>query len=128
MNTMDCDLSLKFINTLLNSRVNDNGGRVRIQTRPLFCPTKKIIFAPHLPLEIHKIIFICSRDFRWLFFAHLKKYYYFCGYNTKLTMAKLISADLTNNNLCIIEYSTTDGQVLSLYTNLFDAVSRLFFA
>ena len=28
-------------------------------------------------------------------------------------MAKLISADLTNNKLCVLEYTTTDGQMLS---------------
>ena len=36
-------------------------------------------------------------------------------------MAKLISADLTNNNLCILEYSTTDGIMLSINTHSFDA-------
>ena len=29
------------------------------------------------------------------------------------TMAKLISADLTNNKLCILEYTTTDGQMIA---------------
>ena len=36
-------------------------------------------------------------------------------------MAKLISADLTNNKLCILEYTTTDGQMLSIKPNVFDA-------
>ena len=36
-------------------------------------------------------------------------------------MAKLISADLTNNKLCILEYTTTDGQMLSLKEDKFDA-------
>ena len=36
-------------------------------------------------------------------------------------MAKLISADLTNNNLCILEYTTIDGQKLSIKPVLFDA-------
>ena len=36
-------------------------------------------------------------------------------------MAKLISADLTNNNLCILRYTTTDGQMLSINPDLFDA-------
>ena len=36
-------------------------------------------------------------------------------------MAKLISADLANNNLCILEYSTTDGKMLSIETDSFDA-------
>ena len=54
-------------------------------------------------------------------FWPMKKNYYFCGNNTKLTMAKLISADLTNNNLCILEYSTTDGIMLSINTHSFDA-------
>ncbi|MBR3591135.1 MAG: hypothetical protein IKL43_09060, partial [Alistipes sp.] len=36
-------------------------------------------------------------------------------------MAKLISADLTNNKLCILEYTTTDGQMLSLEEDMFDA-------
>ena len=34
-------------------------------------------------------------------------------------MAKPISADLTNNNLCILEYSTTDGIMLSINTRSF---------
>ena len=29
-------------------------------------------------------------------------------------MAKLISADLTNNKLCVLEYTTTDGQMLPI--------------
>ena len=36
-------------------------------------------------------------------------------------MAKLISADLTNNKLCILEYATTDGQMLSFKEDAFDA-------
>lgn len=36
-------------------------------------------------------------------------------------MAKLISADLTNNKLCILEYTTTDGQMLSFDEDAFDA-------
>ena len=36
-------------------------------------------------------------------------------------MAKLISADLTNNKLCILEYTTTDGQMLSFKEDAFDA-------
>ena len=36
-------------------------------------------------------------------------------------MAKLISVDLTNNKLCILEYTTTDGQMLSLKEDKFDA-------
>ena len=36
-------------------------------------------------------------------------------------MAKLISADLTNNKLCILEYTTTDGQMLSFKKDAFDA-------
>ena len=36
-------------------------------------------------------------------------------------MAKLISADLTNNKLCILEYTTTDGQMLSFEKDAFDA-------
>ena len=36
-------------------------------------------------------------------------------------MAKLISADLTNNKLCILEYTTTDGQMLSFEEDAFDA-------
>ena len=36
-------------------------------------------------------------------------------------MAKLISADLTNNKLCILEYATTDGQMLSFDEDAFDA-------
>ena len=34
-------------------------------------------------------------------------------------MAKLISADLTNNNLSILEYSSTDGIMLSINTRSF---------
>lgn len=36
-------------------------------------------------------------------------------------MAKLISADLTNNKLCILEYTTTDGEMLSFRDDAFDA-------
>ena len=36
-------------------------------------------------------------------------------------MAKLISADLTNNKLCILEYTTTDGQMLSFKEDAFNA-------
>ena len=36
-------------------------------------------------------------------------------------MAKLISADLTNNKLCILEYTTTDGKMLSFGDEAFDA-------
>ena len=36
-------------------------------------------------------------------------------------MAKLISADLTNNKLCIIEYTTNDGEILSFGDDAFDA-------
>ena len=36
-------------------------------------------------------------------------------------MAKLISADLTDNKLCILEYTTTDGQILSFKEDAFDA-------
>ena len=36
-------------------------------------------------------------------------------------MAKLISADLTYNNLCILKYSTTDGKMLSINAHSFDA-------
>ena len=36
-------------------------------------------------------------------------------------MAKLISADLTDNKLCILEYTTTDGQMLSFKEDAFDA-------
>ena len=36
-------------------------------------------------------------------------------------MAKLISVDLTNNKLCILEYTTTDGQMLSFKEDAFDA-------
>ena len=36
-------------------------------------------------------------------------------------MAKLISADLTNNKLCILEYTTTDGRMLSFEEDAFDA-------
>ena len=35
-------------------------------------------------------------------------------------MAKLISADLTNNKLCLLEYTTNDGKVLSLKEDAFD--------
>ena len=33
-------------------------------------------------------------------------------------MAKLISADLTNNKLCILEYTTTDGDELTIYSQV----------
>ena len=36
-------------------------------------------------------------------------------------MAKLISADISNNKLCILEYTTTDGQMLSFDEDAFDA-------
>ena len=36
-------------------------------------------------------------------------------------MAKLISANLTNNKLCTIQYTTTDGKMLSINSNSFDA-------
>ena len=36
-------------------------------------------------------------------------------------MAKLISADISNNKLCILEYTTTDGQMLSVKEDAFDA-------
>ena len=36
-------------------------------------------------------------------------------------MAKLISADLTNNKLCILEYTTIGGQMLSFKEDAFDA-------
>ena len=36
-------------------------------------------------------------------------------------MAKLISADLTNNKLCIFEYTTIGGQMLSFKEDAFDA-------
>ena len=36
-------------------------------------------------------------------------------------MAKLISADLTNNKLCILEYTITYGQMLSFKEDAFDA-------
>ena len=36
-------------------------------------------------------------------------------------MAKLISEYLTNNNLCILEYTTTGGQMLSFKEDAFDA-------
>ena len=36
-------------------------------------------------------------------------------------MAKLISENLTNNNLCILCYTTTDGQMLSIKPDSFDA-------
>ena len=36
-------------------------------------------------------------------------------------MAKIISEDLTNNNLCILCYTTTDGQMLSFKPDAFDA-------
>ena len=36
-------------------------------------------------------------------------------------MAKLISADLTNNKLCILEYTTTNGEMLSFSDDAFDA-------
>ena len=36
-------------------------------------------------------------------------------------MAKLISANISNNKLCILEYTTTDGQMLSINPDAFDA-------
>ena len=36
-------------------------------------------------------------------------------------MAKIISEDLTNNNLCVIRYTTTGGQILSIKSDSFDA-------
>ena len=36
-------------------------------------------------------------------------------------MAKLVSADLTNNNPCILYYTTTDKKILSLKDDAFDA-------
>lgn len=36
-------------------------------------------------------------------------------------MTKLISADLTNNNRCILRYTTTDRQMLSITPDSFDA-------
>ena len=36
-------------------------------------------------------------------------------------MAKLISADLTNNKLCIIKYTTTNRKILGFFPNSFDA-------
>ncbi len=36
-------------------------------------------------------------------------------------MAKLFSADLTNKKLCIIEYTTSDGQMLPIKLDAFDA-------
>ena len=36
-------------------------------------------------------------------------------------MAKLISADISNNKPCIIEYTTTDGEMLYLKEDKFDA-------
>lgn len=36
-------------------------------------------------------------------------------------MAKLTSADLTDNKLCVLEYSTKDGKMLSIKTDSFDA-------
>ena len=36
-------------------------------------------------------------------------------------MAKLVSADLTGDNLCTLTYTTTDGEMLSLKEGAFDA-------
>ena len=36
-------------------------------------------------------------------------------------MAKLISADFANNQLCILEYTTSNGKMLSFKDNAFDA-------
>ena len=36
-------------------------------------------------------------------------------------MANLISADFANNQLCILEYTTSDGEMLSFEDNAFDA-------
>ena len=36
-------------------------------------------------------------------------------------MAKLISADFANNQLCILEYTTTDGEMLSFKDNVVGA-------
>ena len=36
-------------------------------------------------------------------------------------MAKLISADIANNQLCTLEYTTSDGKMLSFKYNAFDA-------
>ena len=36
-------------------------------------------------------------------------------------MAKLISADLTDNKLCILEYTTTDGKMIPIKPDAFDA-------
>ena len=41
--------------------------------------------------------------------------------NADTTMAKLISADLMNNKLCILEYTTNDGQRLWIKPDAFDA-------
>ena len=44
MNTMEWMLTSISKNTQLYSRVNKNGGCVKIQTRPLFLPAEIIIF------------------------------------------------------------------------------------
>ena len=36
-------------------------------------------------------------------------------------MAKLIPIDIANKQLCILEYTTTDGKMLFFYDNAFDA-------
>ena len=36
-------------------------------------------------------------------------------------MAKLISADLTNHKLCVIEYTTNDGEMIYINPDSFDA-------
>ena len=36
-------------------------------------------------------------------------------------MAKLISAELTNNKLCVLEYTTTDGEMINIKPDSFDA-------
>ncbi len=41
-------------------------------------------------------------------------------YNNTI-MAKLVSADLTKDNHCILQYATTDGQMLSFDEDAFDA-------
>ena len=46
---------------------------------------------------------------------------YIYNHNADTTMAKLISADLTNNKLCILEYTTTNGEMLSFSDDAFDA-------
>ena len=35
-------------------------------------------------------------------------------------MAKLVSMDLTNSNPCILQYTTTDGEILHFNDNAFD--------